>query len=55
MSYNIFILCHYGDTIVFDVNNNITYNGGSNLLLNDNLDMSHMEIKNYLSRTWAEL
>ena len=39
MSYNIFMLCHYDDIIVLDVNNNITYNGESNLLLNDNLGM----------------
>jgi hypothetical protein len=49
------MLCHYGDTIVLNVNSNITYNGGSNLLLNDNLGMSYMETKNYLSWTWVEL
>jgi hypothetical protein len=45
MSYNIFILCHYGGITVPDVNNNITYNGGNMLLLNDNLGMSYVEMK----------
>jgi len=39
------MLCYYGDTIVPDVNNNITYKGKNNFLLNDNLDMSCAEIK----------
>jgi hypothetical protein len=38
------MLYHYGDTIILDVNNNITYNGRNNLL-NDNLGMSYVEIK----------
>ena len=45
MSYTIFMLCYYGDTIVPDVNNNITYKGKNNFLLNDNLGMSCAEIK----------
>jgi hypothetical protein len=45
MSYNIFILCHYGDTIVLNMNNNITYKGRNRFLLNDNLGMSCAEIK----------
>jgi hypothetical protein len=31
------MLCHYGDTIVHNVNNNITYNDENNFLLNGNL------------------
>ena len=45
MSYNIFMLCYYGDTTIHDVNNNITYNGESSLLLNDNLGMLYAEMK----------
>jgi len=45
MSYNIFMLCHYGVTVAPYMSNNITYNGGSNVLLNDNLDMSFMDVK----------
>ena len=45
MSYNIFMLYHYGGIIVLDMNNNITYNGRSNLLLNYNLGMSYAEMK----------
>jgi hypothetical protein len=41
MSYNIFILCHYGGTIVHDMNNNIIYNDESSLLLNGNLGVSY--------------
>jgi len=33
------MLCHYGDTIIPDMNSSITYNGRSSLLLNVNLDM----------------
>jgi hypothetical protein len=40
MTYNIFMLCYYGDIIVLDVNNIITYNDGSSLLLKDNLGIS---------------
>jgi hypothetical protein len=39
MSYNIFILCHYDDTIILDVNSSIIYNSECNLLLNGSLDM----------------
>jgi hypothetical protein len=39
------MLYHYGGTIVSNVNNNITYNGESNLLLNGNLGMSYAEMK----------
>jgi hypothetical protein len=45
MSYNIFILCHYGDTIIHDVNSSIICDGGSSLLLNGNLGMSYAKIK----------
>jgi hypothetical protein len=55
MSYNIFILCHYDDTIVHDINSNITYNGDINLLLNCNLDMSYAKIKENLLWTWVKL
>lgn len=40
-----FMLCYYGDNIVLEVKNNITYNGGSNLLLTSNLGISYVEIK----------
>jgi len=40
-----FMLCYYGDNIVHGVNNNITYNGGSNLLLTSNLGISYLEMK----------
>jgi len=46
MSYNIYMLYHYGDTIVPDVNSNITCNGESILLFNVNIGMSYVEIKN---------
>jgi hypothetical protein len=45
------MVCHYSDTIAPDVNSSITYNScitynsRSNLLLNDNLDMSYTEMK----------
>jgi len=45
MSYNIFMLCYYGDIIVHDVNSGITYNGWSSLFLNSNLCMSYVEMK----------
>ena len=45
MSYNIFMLYNYDDTNVHDINSRITYNGGINLLLNCNLDMSYAKIK----------
>jgi len=45
MSYNIFMLWHYNDTIVLDVNTSISYNGRSILLLNDNLGISYVEMK----------
>ena len=51
MSYNIFMLYHYNDVIFPNMNNNITYNDGSDLLLNDNLGISHVEMTNYLSLT----
>jgi len=40
-----FMLYHYGYTVIPDVNNNITYNGRSNVLLNANLGMSLEDIK----------
>jgi hypothetical protein len=45
MSYNIFILCHYGGTIIPDVNSTITYNSRSSFLLYGNLGMSCVEMK----------
>jgi hypothetical protein len=39
------MLCHYNDNIVLEVNNSITYNDGSNLLLIGNLGMSYIETK----------
>ena len=45
MSYNTFMLCHYGDTIVPNVNSNITLNGERNLLLNGNSGMSYAKMK----------
>ena len=39
------MLCHYGGIIVNNVNNSITYNGGSIFLLNGNLGMSYAEMK----------
>jgi len=45
MSYNIFILCHYGGTIIYDVNSSIICDGGSSLLLNGNLGMSYAKMK----------
>jgi hypothetical protein len=45
MSYNIFILCHYSDTTIHDMNSSITYNDRSSLLLIGNLGMSYAEIK----------
>jgi lysozyme family protein len=47
------MLCHYSDTIVPDVKNNITYNDETNLLLNGNLGMSCMKIKKKIHwRRW---
>jgi hypothetical protein len=37
------MLYHYGDTIVPNVNSNITCNSESILLLNDNIDMLYAE------------
>lgn len=45
MSYNIFMLCYYDDTIILNIKNNITYNDESNVLLNDILGMSLEDIK----------
>jgi hypothetical protein len=39
------MLCNYSNIIVHDVNDNITYNDKSNLLLNGNLSMSDEKIK----------
>jgi len=39
------MLCYYDDNIVPEVNNNITYHGGSNLLLTNNLSISYVEMK----------
>jgi hypothetical protein len=33
MSYNNFMLCYYGCSVALDVNNNITYNSESSVLL----------------------
>jgi len=45
MPNNIFRLCHYDDNIVPKVNNSITFNGGSRLLLTGNLGMSYIKMK----------
>lgn len=45
MSYNIFMLCYYDDTIILNIKNNITYNDESNVLLNAILGMSLEDIK----------
>jgi len=45
MSNTIFMPCHYNDNIVLEVNNSITYNDESNLLLIGNLGMSYIETK----------
>jgi hypothetical protein len=45
MSYNIFMLYHYDDTIILDMTYSITYNDESNLLLNDNLCLSYAKMK----------
>lgn len=50
MSYNIFMLFQYGYNIALDVNNNITYNSESSLLLNDDLGMLYAEIKDTICR-----
>jgi hypothetical protein len=42
------MLCHYGGTIILDVNSSITYNGGSSVLLNTNLGMSNAKMKKKL-------
>jgi hypothetical protein len=39
------MLCHYGVTVALYMNNNIIYNDGSNVLLNGNLGMSFMDVK----------
>ena len=39
------MLCHFDGTFVDDVNNNITYNGDNSLLLNGNLGMLYVEMK----------
>ena len=40
------MLCHYSDIIIIhEVNDNITYNDESNLLLNGNLNMSYEKMK----------
>jgi len=45
MSYNIFMLYHYDDTIILDMTYSITYNDESNFLLNDNLCLSYAKMK----------
>jgi hypothetical protein len=45
VSYKIFMLCHSGGTIILDMNNSITHNNKSNILLNANICMSLMDIK----------
>jgi hypothetical protein len=44
MFYNIYILCHYGGTIVLSVNIFITYNDKSSLLLHGSLGMSSVKM-----------
>jgi hypothetical protein len=39
------MLCHCGGTIILDMNNSITHNYGSNILLNANICMSLLDIK----------
>jgi len=39
------MLYHYGDNIVPEVNNSITYNDDSSLLLTGNLSMLYLKIK----------
>ena len=39
------MLWHYSGTIVLHVNTSISYNGRNILLLNDNLDMLYMKMK----------
>jgi len=45
MSYNIFMLYHYDDTIILDMTYSITYNDETNLLLNDNLCLLYAKMK----------
>lgn len=45
MSYNIFMLCYYDDTIILNIKNNITYNDESNVWLNAILGMPLEDIK----------
>jgi hypothetical protein len=45
MSSNFFILCHYDDTIVLDMNNSITYLDGSTMFLNGTRGMSFEDTK----------
>jgi hypothetical protein len=40
-----FMLCYNGGTITLDMNNSITHNNESNILLNANICMSLMDIK----------
>lgn len=47
-SNKMMLLCYYGGAIVNGMNNNITYNGGSIVLLNASLDMSLAELKNVI-------
>jgi hypothetical protein len=42
------MLCYYSDSIVPEMNNYITYNNMSSLLLTGNLGMSYVEIKKKL-------
>jgi hypothetical protein len=44
ISSNLFILCHYDGIIVPNMNNSITYNDGSIVLLNTTRDMSFTNI-----------
>jgi len=46
------MLCYYSDIIVLEVNNCITYNNRSSLLLTGNLTMLYVEIKETI---WNEL
>jgi len=45
MSSNFFILCHYGDNIIPDMNNNITYISRSSVFLNGTRGMSFKDTK----------
>jgi hypothetical protein len=45
MSFNMVLLYHFSGTIVTNINNSITYNEGSNVILNASLDTSLTKLK----------